>query len=215
MVTIIEVILNLKNWNLSFTLNWGILLAVVVLLIIVKFIIRFVRSNNKQDIIPVELSYTIGGASVKYAIIRNHENVEIAHKIYVELITRKAAIEIDETNDVITEVYNSWYNLFQITRDELKQLSGHLLINNQTSGDLITLLTDILNKGLRPHLTEHQARFRKWYQEALEKEGNKGKSPQEIQREYDNYNQLVKSMKQVNKLLINYANQLQLILKGK
>jgi translation initiation factor 2 beta subunit (eIF-2beta)/eIF-5 len=161
----------------------------------------------------VKLKYTIAGTEIEYSINRNFQNIEIAHRMYVELITRKAAIPIDE-NDVIVEVYNSWYTLFQTTRDELKKLSGEMLLDNQVSKDLIKLLSDILNKGLRPHLTEHQAKFRKWYNFAITSEDNKDKTPQKIQSEYDDYDNLFKSIKSVNELLIEYSKRLDEIVNG-
>jgi hypothetical protein len=161
----------------------------------------------------VKLKYTFAGTEIEYSINRNFQNIEIAHRIYVELITRKAAIHIDE-NDVIVEVYNSWYTLFQTTRDELKKISGEILLENQVSKDLIKLLSDILNIGLRPHLTEHQAKFRKWYNLAIMSEENKDKTPQKIQSEYDDYENLFKSMKLVNELLIEYSKRLQDIVNG-
>ena len=90
-----------------------------------------------------------------------------------------------------------------------------MLLNKDISSDLISLLTDILNKGLRPHLTEYQARFKKWYNNEIDKNDNKEKSPQEIQANYEKYEDLIKSMKEVNKLLIDYSIKLKEIIDGK
>jgi transcriptional regulator with XRE-family HTH domain len=52
-------------------------------------------------------------------------------------------------------------------REQITIIAQLLQIDENT---LITLwLTDILNKGMRPHLAEYQAKFRKWYDEALSK----------------------------------------------
>ena len=201
--------------NLTLTINLLVLIIFFAVLAAIYFLQRFIRHKKiHTEIVPVELKYSVGGAEIKYNIVRNYKNVEIAHKIYIELITRKAAIEIEEDKDVIVEVYNSWYTLFQITRDELKLLSGNLLTENKTSEELIKLLTDILNKGLRPHLTKYQAKLRKWYDEEIQKTENSGKSPQEIQRQFADYNELIASIKDVNLLLIDYAKQLKLIITG-
>ncbi len=87
-----------------------------------------------------------------------------------------------------------------------------MLKDNNTSQELVRLLTDILNKGLRPHLTQYQARFRKWYEEQLEE--NKGKSPQEIQNKFDDIENLVNSMKAVNNTLVEYSKELKKIIDG-
>lgn len=189
--------------------NWYILIMFF-LLIISSYVIkkRFFKYRTEPDIKPVELTLGFGNSSIKYNIERNYENLEIAHRIYIELITRKAAMPIDNKNDVINEIYDSWYSLFQITRNEIKNLSGGTLQNYKKAEELIIMATDILNKGLRPHLTQYQAKFRKWYNEELENPNNKGKSPQEIQRNFLEYSELIESMTKVNKLLIEYAEQL-------
>lgn len=172
-IQIIDFKFNFEDCTFSLTLNIFILLTIVLLYLLVWYLIkRYIKSNKiHNEVVPVKLKYTIAGTEIEYSINRNFQNIEIAHRMYVELITRKAAIPIDES-DVIVEVYNSWYTLFQTTRDELKKLSGEMLLDNQVSKDLIKLLSDILNKGLRPHLTEHQAKFRKWYNFAITSEDN-------------------------------------------
>lgn len=212
---IIEFFFDKENGMFSLTLNVWILLLVIALIILIQYIIKKFKQNStvEQNILPVKLKYSLGGTEVEYEISRNYQNVEIAHKIYIELITRKAAIEIEEGKDVIVEVYNSWYSLFQITREELKSIDGQLIKDNNTSSQLVELLTDILNKGLRPHLTEYQAKFRKWYSEQLEE--NKNISPQEIQSKYEEIEPLMSSLKEVNKTLIAYSEQLKKIIDGK
>ncbi|MBE7653970.1 hypothetical protein [Tenacibaculum finnmarkense] len=214
-IKIIDVFFNKENFVFSLDLNVWLLLLIIGL----TFLIRYLIKNHKQessiqeDVELVKIKYKIGGADFEYQITRNYQNIEIAHKIYIELITRKAAIEIEDGKDVIVEIYNSWYSLFKITRDELKSFNGKLLKDNNTSQELILLLTDVLNKGLRPHLTEYQARFRKWYSEQLIE--NTGKSPQKIQTSFEEYEELMSSMKDVNKTLIEYSKQLKKIIEGK
>ncbi|AOS84503.1 hypothetical protein BIU88_10380 [Chlorobaculum limnaeum] len=215
-INIIDFKFNLCEGTFSLILNIWILLIGIALFFLIRFLIkRYIKSNNvHNEVVSIKLKYKIGGAEVEYAINRNYQNIEIAHRIYIEMITRKAALPI-ENNDVIVEVYNSWYSLFQITRDELKKLTGVMLLENNESKDLIKLLTDILNEGLRPHLTEYQAKFRKWYNEALELEENKRKTPQDIQAQYDKYQELFDSMKYVNSLLSDYKDKLSDIINGK
>ncbi len=211
---------NSETWAFSLTINIMVALALVVVAVLAYLSMRrYFRWQNKNsakdvEIVPVELTYGVGQSNVKYQIVRNYVNVEIAFRIYIELITRKAALEVDEEHDVIAEGYDSWYKLFQLTRDEIKTLSGNLLEDNAKSEELIRLSTDILNKGLRPHLTEYQARFRRWYNDALTKPENKNRSPQEIQKGYPRYTELIASMKAVNKVLMQYADQLHKFIKG-
>lgn len=177
--------------------------------IIAILAISFVFLKRKRNTVfeMVELQFDAKIFKGKYKIERNYENLEIAHRIYTELITRKAAIPIEPEKDVIKEVYDSWYVLFKTTREEIKSLSGKSLIDDY-SDDLVKMATNILNKGLRPHLTTYQAKFRKWDAEESDNDANKGKSPQEIQQSYPEFEELIESMKQVNELLIQYANEL-------
>lgn len=189
--------------------DWSFIILFLIFIIclyVIKYFInkRYINSN----LTPVELILGFGGSRIKYNIQRNYENLKIAHRIYIELITRKAAIPIDEENDVINEIYDSWYSLFKITREEIKEISGDTLQKDGQAEELIKMTTDILNKGLRPHLTQYQTKFRKWYIEELNKQENIGKSPQEIQRNFPEYVNLIESMKQVNILLRDYAEQL-------
>lgn len=215
-INIIDFKFNTEAWTFSLIVNLWLLLLGIALYFLVRFIVSYFKKTGKvhQEIVPVKLKYKMGGSEIEYSINRNFQNIEIAHRIYIELITRKAAIPIDN-NDVIVEVYNSWYTLFQTTREELKKLSGEMLLDNQVSKDLIKLLSDILNIGLRPHLTEHQAKFRKWYNSALTLEENKNKTPQQIQSEYSDYENLFESMKTVNQLLIEHSKRLDEIINGK
>ena len=213
-IKIIDFFFDKESFVFSINLNVWILLIIIIIVFLVKYLIKIYKKKKSvdKDIQLVKLKYKIGGIDFEYEITRNYQNIEIAHKIYIELITRKAAIEIEEDKDVIVEIYNSWYSLFQITRNELKSFNGKLLKDNNTSQELVRLLTDILNKGLRPHLTEYQARFRKWYSEQLEK--NEDKSPQDIQSKFKDINELLNSMKEVNTTLIEYSKQLKKIIDG-
>lgn len=196
-------------------LNFYLFLLLIAAVLIFYFVFRYFLYNKyKKNFELIQLEFDSNGPHWTYNIERNYENLEIAHRIYTELITRKAAMPIDYENDVIKEIYDSWYLLFKITRDEIKTLSGKSLQNQKKSGELIQMVTDILNKGLRPHLTHYQAKFRKWYDEELEKDDHKGKSPQEIQKRFPEYNELVESMKEVNQLLIEYSQQLHNFITG-
>jgi len=136
---------------------------------------------------------------------RSSEIKMFAKRIYIELITRKVAIPIDEDSDVVEEIYNSWYRLFCIIRDELKTLPVDYLNDIENPESVVGLTMKILNEALRPHLTEYQAKYRDWLDTAKRNPKNKDITPQELQKKYPNYEALMESMKQVNKSLINTA----------
>jgi hypothetical protein len=189
----------------NFELRLSYLIIIVLLLLLVLYYIYTHERKIKLDSIQFVFDAKI--LKCTYNIQRSYENVELAYRIYTELTTRKAAIPIDPYNDVIIEVYDSWYALFKVTREELKSLSGKSLLESN-SKELVKMVTEILNLGLRPHLTTYQAKFRKWYEGQLKIHENGNKSPQEIQRDFPEFENLIESMKDVNELLINYSKQL-------
>jgi hypothetical protein len=101
----------------------------------------------------IEAEVQLGGiGAVK--IRPSTEDIQVAHKAWVELVTRKAAIPFDEEHDVITEVYSSWYALFQEMRGLVKTIPAEKVRESKDTQKLVRLLVDALNNGLRPHLTK-------------------------------------------------------------
>ena len=72
------------------------------------------------------------------------------------------------------------------------------------SKDLVDLTLNVLNEGLRPHLTKWQAKFRKWYEKAKTCEDFVSATPQELQRCYAQYSELEKDLIATNKQIIEY-----------
>ena len=152
----------------------------------------------------VEVRPTFFGTT--WRIERDRETARLAHEAYVELITRKAALEFEERDDVLTEIYDSWYALFGEIRRLTRQLDAEDIARNADLRRLHDLLVAVLNEGLRPHLTRWHARFRRWY--TAEADGHPEASPQEIQRAYPEYDELVASLRVANQLLIELAGEL-------
>ena len=138
----------------------------------------------------------------------SNELKSFAHKIYIELTTRKAAIPIDIDNDIIEEIYNSWYKLFCIIRDELKILPVECYKDQENPNSPVSIALKILNDILRPHLTEYQAKFRNWMENERLKPENKSLSPQELQKRYLDYSKLILSLKEVNNKLITLSGEM-------
>jgi hypothetical protein len=210
---IIRLSVNTKQPSITISSSWMVL-AIIALVTIIYLIIKrsFVKNKLRWQTLEIEIS---GTPKATFKVERNFENLFIANRIYIELTTRKAAILFDEENDVIEEIYNSWYKLFGIIRDEIKAVPGKYLHDHDATQSLIGLTEKILNEGLRPHLTKYQAKYRKWLKNIIEKPENENKTPQQIQKNYPEYNELVISMKEVNKLLIDYSKELDKLIKGK
>jgi len=142
----------------------------------------------------------------------NNEDVQIAHRIWTELMTRKAAQPIDVEHDVIVEIYNSWYALFGRVRQLISDIPGHMLRKEKSTQELVRIATQTLNNGLRPHLTRWQARFRHWYDNCPV--DMKEKCPQDCQRQFPDYALLIADIEKVNLQLIQYAGELAKIIHG-
>jgi hypothetical protein len=118
--------------------------------------------------------------------------------------------------DVIVEVYDSWYSMFGCIRQQIAEVPVEKLRNRQKEDieKLIDISTKVLNEGLRPHLTRWQADYRSWYENETLRDANKGKAPQQIQCNYCQYSELFKDMKLVNSKLIDFAEQLKVIIRA-
>jgi hypothetical protein len=152
--------------------------------------------------------FTFGGCA-NVTICPTDDIAGLAHQAWVEITTRKAALPFDEDNDVIVEVYNSWYELFRALRELAKNVPTRRgLHESSDEAQLVEALIGALNMGLRPHLTRWQARFRRWYDAEQKNEENAGLPPQEIQRRFPQYAELVSDIVIVNEGLVGFAESL-------
>lgn len=192
-----------KDWSLNFHLSfWPIL--VVALLFVGYWLFRWHQTTRQlQDFQIDSAKLGLGKHSITFK--PNETDRQIAYSVWVELSTRKIGLPIDLENDVISEVYNSWYSFFGITRELVKSIPVSK-VRQDSTGKIIQLSIEVLNEGLRPHLTKWQARYRRWYESELEKEV--GKSPQEIQKRFPDYQPLCNDLLRVNAALIEYRRKM-------
>lgn len=205
-MNIIEV--ELENWSIFvLKINWVAFIITLILLWGISFLMnKCMKYVNKRSITVEEVNLGIGDSSIKLSY--NQKDQEIAYKIWVELSTRKIGLQFDRENDVIKEVYDSWYKFFEITRELLKDIPASRI---PYSEDLIELTEKVLNIGLRPHLTRWQAKYRKWYEESVK---NNSATPQEIQKEYPEYNALIEDLLETNERMIEYKKLMKKIAFG-
>lgn len=178
-----------------------IVFAIVLVYMIYKLLKYFFRKRYK--IVDMNISIAnIGNISIE----KNKDISKIAHKAWVEIMTRKVGLLFEEDKDVIVEVYNSWYSLFGIIRDLLKEIEPRK--KDKDLEKLENILVKTLNYGLRPHLTKWQAKYRRWYNQEIEKDTNNQLSPQEIQKKYKKYDELIADLKETNKQMVQFAEEL-------
>lgn len=178
--------------------SWLIVVGLVAAGAGVAWRLKAVPRNWKA--VSVEVEFAGLG---KVTIEPNRDDVQIAHRAWVELATRKAGVPFDPTYDVIVEVYDSWYELFGRLRELARECPATKMRTDPSTRQLVATLTQVLNRGMRPHLTRWQAEFRRWYALALEKAAPET-SPQEVQRQFPQYDQLVAELITVQEGLQRY-----------
>ncbi|MBR0413756.1 MAG: hypothetical protein IJI67_01635 [Clostridia bacterium] len=202
-------ILSFEYRNCSLVITFSILALVIITLLLcafflIKFLLKKYSKNNKLSSMIIDEA-KLGTGSNCITLKFDNRDKEVAYKLWIEMTTRKIGLVFDEENDVIVEIYDSWYEFFKITRELIKDIP----FEKKHTYQLIELTKDVLNKGLRPHLTKWQAKYRKWYALAAK---NSQKTPQEIQREYPEYKELVNDLKRTNQNMLEYSDLLHSIL---
>ncbi len=199
-----------ENHNVVFLVSpWLIAILGAIALVVVAIAFSIKKWWRNWELVSVNIDL---GNVGRVELRPNIEDVQVAHRIWVELVTRKAALPIDPDLDVIVEVYDSWYALFGRVRQLIGDIPSRLVRKEESTRKLIKIATDTLNLGLRPHLTQWQARFRSWYTHRASE--LKDKTPQALQKEFPEYDRLASDMKKVNQQLIQYAGELQKISQG-
>jgi hypothetical protein len=193
------------KWSLSITVT-VLLVALVTMIAIAAYLLKLwpgAGSFKKFEIDQAE----IGVGNHKLRFRPNQTDKQVAYAIWVELSTRKIGLPIDFEHDVIAEIYDSWYGFFSVTRELVKGIPVNRVKRDSTQA-IIKLSIEVLNEGLRPHLTKWQARFRRWYERELKKydDGDAGELlyPQQIQATFPQYDELTADMERVNAALIRY-----------
>ena len=199
-------VFSFDNWyTLVLKLNWlAVILIILAIFVIVYLWNKCIKYAVNKSLMVDEVLLGIGNSQVKLKY--NKKDQEIAYKLWVELSTRKIGLDFDQENDVIFEVYDSWYDFFTTARELMEEIPAERL---KYSSELIELTEAVLNKGLRPHLTIWQAKFRKWYNENLD--SNIGKTIQQIQEMYPHYEELKKDLIDTNTRMIEYKNLMERI----
>ncbi len=202
--------LNIEDHSkLVLSINLCVLLIILFVIICIKWIIpKILKEKYNKKIRQFKLEgIKFGLKDVSCEFICDAKVEEIAYKLWIELRTRKIALPVDK-NDVIVEIYNSWYEAFKSIRELLKGIPGNYLGD---ASKLIEVTIQVLNEGLRPHLTKWQARFRTWYNS--QNKDNK-EAPQDIQEKYKDYQALWDDLIETNNNMMAFANELKLIAFG-
>lgn len=196
------------RFRVTFTIDWMIIL----LLTLLAVTIAIVRYGGLSALLGGIRNFDIDEAQLglgdQIITLRpNDVDRQIAYKIWVELSTRKIGLPIDLDHDVLIEIYDSWHTFFTVTRELIKDVPVSKFRRKDTE-KIIRLSIEVLNTGLRPHLTTWQARFRRWYERQLDAEGHADLEPQAVQIKFPKMEELQADLMEVNARLIAYRSKM-------
>lgn len=195
--------IRIEGWqNIILSVNW---ITAIIFSLFIYFVSRAIAWLYQKAVFKtIQINEAVIGIGSSSVTIKYDGRIkEVAYKIWIELTTRKIGLIFDEEYDVISEVYTSWYDAFQIIRTRLEEIPADRI---SSAKGLIELTTKVLNNGLRPHLTRWQAKYLSWYAKALE--SNENLSPQELQKNFPEYEELVNDLKKTNTIMMRYADEL-------
>ena len=129
------------NWyTLVLKLNWlAVILIILAIFVIVYLWNKCIKYAVNKSLMVDEVLLGIGNSQVKLKY--NKKDQEIAYKLWVELSTRKIGLDFDSENDVIFEVYDSWYDFFTTARELMEEIPAERL---KYSSELIELTEAVL-----------------------------------------------------------------------
>ena len=197
-----------KNFDVYFSVDaivvWGFLGCLITYLLY-RVLTRHFGFGSWKSFEVNQTEFGLGGQ--KITLRPNNTDRQIAYKVWVELSTRKIGLPINLDDDVIAEIYDSWYAFFAVTRELIKDVPVTKFRRKDTE-KIIRLCIEVLNNGIRPNLTRWQARFRRWYESALNNDKYNHLPPQEIQKIFPDYTELATEIEEVNQRLIKYRDKM-------
>lgn len=197
------------DWTLSVNVA-TIPVAVTVVIVVVTLVAWKVWSTRRISDFEID-GAEVGIGDFKMAFNPNDTDGQIAYSIWVEFSTRKIGLPIDLNHDVISEVYDSWYSFFGFTRELVKTIPVSK-VRDDCTGKFVKLSIEVLNEGLRPHLTQWHARYRRWYEHKVKDSFDM--SPQDTQKEFPKYDALSSDLFAVNNRLIKYREKMNELVMG-
>ena len=190
-----------RSLNFTFALSGVIVACLGVILVALVAWKLYSHGSFFKSFEINEAEFGLGEQKIR--ISPNIVDKQIAYKIWVELSTRKIGLPIDLDDDVLSEIYDSWFSFFSVTRELIKEVPAQKFKRPDTEA-IIRLSIEVLNIGIRPHLTKWQARFRRWYDKQLTDQKYLDNHPQDIQKLFPQFNELQEDLQLVNSRLISY-----------
>lgn len=200
-----------ERFRVVLAVDWVIIAIVIVLAVAFAFL----RYGGTSGVLGRAKQYEVDEAQFgigdqRIALKPNDVDRQIAYQIWVELTTRKIGLPINLDDDVLVEIYDSWHTFFTVTRELIKDVPVSKFRRKDTE-KIIRLSIEVLNQGLRPHLTKWQARFRRWYDKKLDIDDHVDLEPQVVQLKFPAIEELRAELMEVNERLIAYRDKMRAI----
>ncbi|MCU0497498.1 MAG: hypothetical protein MUF87_09120 [Anaerolineae bacterium] len=144
--------------------------------------------------LSVSLPFGLGGIKLEL----DDKQQQAAWQLYVELVTRVTVQKLHPDHGMIREAMTSIYNVFEITRSILKSCGPDIVNGPESLGPIAI---EILNKGLRPFLTEWHPRLKSY-----EDKRPPGVSQLEHERAWEHYQEIRDQLEKVRAGLSQYAD---------
>lgn len=146
--------------------------------------------------VSVSLPFGIGSAEWEADLAERRA----AWSLYVELVTRIAVQPLESDQGLLREALTSFYNLFGVTRQVLKEAGPDVGASCDSVGGIAIA---VLNKGLRPFLAKWHSLLQTW-------EGQRPphQSPREHEQNWSEESKLREELEKLRSDLNQYANAL-------
>jgi hypothetical protein len=123
-----------------------------------------------------------------------------AWSLYVELSTRIAVQPLEEDDGILREALTSLYNVFNITRQILREAGPEIAKGANSLG---AIAIDVLNVGLRPFLGKWHPKLKQY-----EEKRKSDVTTVDHEREWEHAAELRKELEKVRQQMVIYVNAL-------
>lgn len=179
-----------ENIKLVAGITTGLLVLGIVALIVAK------RKILKVKKISANIPFGIG--QVELETVETSRNA--AWSLYVEMTTRIATQQLEDSQGLLREALNSLYALFGITRQILKDAGPDVGASPESVGGIATA---VLNQGLRPFMSKWHPKLQMW-----EAQRPENVSPKEHEQNWLEEAQMRNELKRLGQNLEQYTNAL-------
>ena len=154
------------------------------------------KSKVKATKLSVGLPFNLGSLEFE----NDEAQQRAAWALYVELSTRIAVQPLGEGEGILREALTSLYNVFNITRQILRDAGPEIAKGPKSLG---AIAIDVLNKGLRPFLV-------KWHPLLKDYEEKKPKDLTTVdhERTWEHASKLRQELEQVRQQMVIYVDAL-------